>query len=128
MKILHEVRKEDELYYQGAFWLIANSFADIMRGNFSLLGNKLVSDFDGNIYDNSSKNSRSHQNLWKNKYKSELNSDKDYTYYPRGRVAIYKGVAYIHINSKCNTPKIIDTIINEYNIGKLEIEIELNDK
>ncbi len=33
----------------------------------------------------------------------------------------------MHLNSKCNMPKVIDAIVEMYNLGKLEIEIDLND-
>ena len=55
-------------------------------------------------------------------------NDVECNYYPRGRVAIYKGIAFIHINSLCNVPKVIHEIISEYELYKLEIEVELNDE
>ncbi len=51
----------------------------------------------------------------------------DYTYYPRGRVNVYKGVAYVNINSLMNCPHIIDAIIEASNIGKLELELDFKD-
>lgn len=124
---LYEVRKEDDLYYQGPFWIIADSFRDIQLGKFSLLGEKYLSDYGGNYKEtNLSKSARTHKKIWDSKYKSQY-GNVEYTYYPRGRVAIYQGTAYIHINSKCNIPSIIDTIVKEYSIDKLTLEIDLND-
>lgn len=121
------VRKEDDLYYQGPFWIIAESFKDILRGDFKIIGEKYVCNYDGNYTDDkTSKNQKTHKYLWNNKYKLQYNQD-DYTFYPRGKVSIYQGTAFIHINSRCNIPKVIDKIINDYNISKLEIEIDLND-
>ena len=124
IKVLNETRKDDELYFQGAFWIKANSFKDIMHNKFDLIiGSKILSDYSGNYVDEiQSKNSLSHKNLWNN-----VSDGHSWTYYPRGRVAIYNGVAYIHLNSKCNTPEIIDRIIKEYNLEKLETDIDLND-
>lgn len=129
MKItLDESRKENGIYYQGAFWIIGNSFLDILRGNFKIEGELLESDYEGNYINfKGSPKQLTHQKLWKHKFCANYEKDKDYTFYPRGRVSIYKGVAFIHLNSKCNTPKIIDSIINKYNIHKLQVEIDLND-
>lgn len=126
MKIvkLNESRKEDDLYFQGAFWLKANTFKDIMLGKFELLvGSKLLSNYSGEyVNTNQSKNSLTHKKLWDN-----VSDGHSWTYYPRSRVSIYNGIAYIHLNSKCNSPAIIDKIISEYCLDKLEIEIDLND-
>ena len=54
--------------------------------------------------------------------------DKPFDYLPRGRVAITtNGLAFIHLNSRTNIPKVIDKIIDIYNLHKLSIEIDLND-
>lgn len=120
-------RKEDDLYYQGPFWLIADSFLNILRGKFELVGSKFTCNYDGDyIQNDKSKSQRTHKKIWDSEY-SEIYETDDYTFFPRGRVSIYKGIAFIHINSKCNVPKVVDKIINEYNLGKLEIEIDLND-
>lgn len=121
------VRKEDDMYYQGPFWIIGDSFLDILRGKFQLLAERYECDFSGNYIDKSlSKSQRTHKKLWKEQYQTMYDTE-DFTYYPRGRVAVYQGVAFIHINSKCNIPKIIDKVVNDYNLHKLEIEVDLND-
>lgn len=125
MKILSS-RKEEDFYYQGPFWVIGDNFLSILRGNFKIVGEKFLSDYDGNYTDNSkSKSSRTHKKVWED-LKSIYNN-VSYTYYPRGRVSIYKGVAFLHVNSKCNLPKVIDKIVDEYHLQKLEIEVDLND-
>ena len=119
-------RKEDELYYQGPFWIVADTFKDVHRGRFIIIGDKLLCDYHGNyIDDTTSKSSKTHKRIWQ-EYQSQYN-DVDYTYYPRGRVSIYEGAAFIHLNSKCNIPYVINAITEMYNIGKLDIEIDLND-
>ena len=124
-----EERKEDKVYYQGAFWIVADSFRDIMRGNFQLVGKLLESDYNGNYTNYSgSQKPLTHQRLWRDEYsKQPFGDGKEYNYYPRGRVAIHNGVAYIHLNSKCNTPKIVDEVVKTYGLDGLEIEIDLND-
>lgn len=120
-------RKEDELYYQGPFWIVAEKFIEIHRGHFELIGEKFACDYEGNyLKSDLSKSKRTHKKIWQEEYASEY-GEEDYTFYPRGRVAICDGVAFIHINSKCNIPSVIDKIIQEYGISKLEIEIDLND-
>lgn len=128
MKIL-SVRKDEEYYYEGPFWILSNSVKDIHRGNFELLSVKFVCDYDGNIVDSGgrSKSGSSHKNIWNRELKHKYD-DVEYNYYPRGRVAIYKGTAFIHINSLCNTPKVINNIVSEYKLDKLDIEVELNDE
>lgn len=124
--IITEVRKEDDLYYQDPFWIIGDNFLNILKGNFKITGEKYLCDYEGNYTNNSiSKSAKAHKKAWE-KLK-RLYNNVSYTYYPRGRVSIYKGVAFIHLNSGCNTPKIVDTIMDNYNLRNLEIEIELND-
>lgn len=109
MKKIAATRKEDDVYYQGPFWIIADTFKDIHRGKFELVGEKYLCNYSGEYVTNStSKAQKTHKNIW-DKISAEYD-DVDYTYYPRGRVAIYEGAAFIHINSKCNIPSVIDTI------------------
>ena len=126
-----EVRKEDDIYYQGPFWIIANSAPDIQRGNFTICGIKEPCYYSGKYTGEVKKSSLTHKNAWEN-IKSEINPDIrdkiDYRYFPRGRVAIYEGTAWIHINSFCNTPKIINSITDCYGIKKLNVEVECNDE
>lgn len=128
MKIINEVKKTDDLYFMGPFWLVAPQFKGILRGKFRLIGERFLCDYKGNDLSEVSKNSQRHKSLWNRKIKSQLNSDKEFDYYPRGRVTIYNGTAFIHLNSLCNTPYIIGKVIDYYEINKLDIEIELNDQ
>jgi hypothetical protein len=126
-KYVAGTRKEDDLYYQGPFWIIADTFKDIHRGKFALLGEPLPCDYHGDyVGDTTSKSSKTHKRIWESQYINNYNN-VDYTFYPRGRVAVYEGTAFIHLNSKCNIPSVIDAIIDKYKIDKLDIEIDLND-
>ena len=122
MKI-QESRKEDELYFKGPFWIVADSVKDILSNNYTLLCDKELCTYEGKL-DRSRPNRKeqTHEAVW-NKYKQELKTDLPYNYFPRGRVEVYQGVAYININSLLNTPKIINDILKEYKIGKLEYHV-----
>lgn len=120
-------RKEDELYFQGPFWVIGKSFKDILSGDFQIVARKELCDYTGK-YTNfkESKSHLSHRVVWET-IKKEINPDVSYTYYPRGRVAISDGKYWIHINSQCDTPEIISAIESEYPCGKLEVVKDFND-
>jgi hypothetical protein len=129
MVSLKEVNKQEDSYYQGGFWIIGDSISDILKGNFKIDGKKFLTDYNGKYINlNQSVKSLTHKRLWRDEFSNKYGTDLDYTYYPRGRVSIYNGTAYIHIHHLFNTPKIIDAIIKYYNIEKLNIEIELNDE
>lgn len=126
IKIINEVRKDDGNYFCGPFWIIADSFENILKGEFSLESVKYLCNYNGDFINNeTSKSQKTHRKAW-DTLKSNYNN-VEWTYYPRGRVSIYDGKAYIHLNSKCNIPKVIDAIVNEYIISNLEIIVDLND-
>ena len=128
MKI-EETRKEENYYYQGPFWIIANHYAEIHQGDFSITGARYLSDYNGDYCseDVISKAQRTHKKVWADQHFDKI-YDKEWDYYPRGRVAIYKGKAWIHINSKCNIPSVINKIIETYEISRLDVDIECNDE
>ena len=129
-KILNEgPREQDEIYCIGPFWIVADSVIDILSGKFKIIGEKIWITYDREPLDERSKNSRTHINVWKNKFKKEKEYENlEYNYYPRGRVEFFEGTTFIHINSICNTPKVIDAIIKFYNIKNIaKIQVEEND-
>ena len=122
--ISKEVTREEDLYYQGAFWIVGKSLDDILSGNFEIvIGSKLLTDYYGDYAEKHipKKSALTHAKLWKG-------NSVSWDYYPRGRVAIDHGTAYIHINSKCATKEIIDAIVDEYEIGKLRIVRDYNNE
>lgn len=126
LKQLNEVRKEDDLYFQGAFWIKGDSLKSIKDGEFSILiGSKILSDFYGDYVSDVplTKNQLSHEKLWKN-----IGDNHEWNYYPRGRVAIDQGTAYVHLNSDCVTDAIKDAIIKEYDIEGLRIVYDYNNE
>lgn len=110
--------------YKGVFWIAGNSVKDILSGNYKLICHKIKSDNIGNMLEKiKSKRSLSHKRLWNEMYKCKVNADVAFNYFPRGRIAISEGVAFINIIDVCNTQEIIDNIIKEYEIDGLEIRI-----
>lgn len=119
---LTEVRKEDNLYFQGPFWIAGSEVKEIKRGHFSLISKRYLCDYQGNyVDDNTSKSSKTHKSVWKT-----YGYSVDYNYFPRGRVGVYNGTAFIHLHSLFNQPDIIDSIIDIYQLDGLDIEIEEN--
>ncbi len=130
-KRVSAVRKEDDLYYEGPFWIIADSVREIYQGKFKLVGKRVPVDYKGNYIDETlkMKGATSHRKLWKESGYSKWNGTYEYDYFPRGRVRIHDGEVYVHINSKMNTPRIINAIVKEYNLYKFgnDINIEEDD-
>lgn len=129
MKRIVAVRKDENLYFQGPFWIIADSFKDILKGDHTLKCYKFLSDYHGKYSEplKPSKNVATHKYIWNNTLKNELSSSQPFNFYPRGRVSIHEGDAWIHLNSDCNIPGLIDKIITEYQISALDIELDFND-
>ena len=67
---LNEIRKDDDCYYQGPFWIVADSFKEILRGNFEILSEKFLCDYAGNDLSITSKSSKVHKKIWINKYQN----------------------------------------------------------
>ena len=121
---LKETRTSEDDYFQGAFWIKGKSLKDIKNGNFTLLiGSKILTDYYGEYDQTIPKRKLTHEKLW-----NQFNDVHSYTYYPRGRVAIDQGTAYVHLNSNCVTDKIKDAIVKEYEISKLRIVYDYNNE
>ena len=125
MEILKEVRKEDNNYFEGSFWIIADSVDKLLCGYFDIIGQKELTTYEGIRNRDRNVKLLTHKQLW-DSYKKNYNNVY-YDYYPRGRVSVYNGKAYININSICNTPKVIDSILSFYCIRDLDYEISYND-
>lgn len=119
MKFLNEVRKEDDLYFEGIFWVIADSVEEIYNGNYNIISEKFAVDYNGNLHADFDKANWTHQDVWNNKYAKDY-SNVSYKYYPRGRVVIRNGKYWINVPKEIYLPDIIDNIVTEFNLGKLE--------
>lgn len=130
-KRVNALSKEDDIYYEGPFWIIADSVREIYQGKFEIVGEVVAVDYNGNYMDETlkKKGATSHRKLWKESGYSMWNETYEYNHFPRGRVRIHDGEVYVHINSKMNTPRIINAIVKEYNLYKFgnDINIEEDD-
>lgn len=133
-KRVSAVRKEDDIYYNTVFWIVAPTIRDILankkdeQGNpkWELVGQAFPVTYEGDYIDKVNKNDLTHKRIWSKEYANKY-EQSDYMYYPRGRVNVSNGIAYVNINSNMNCPHMIDAIIQEANIEKLELELDFND-
>ena len=129
-----KTQKKDMQHYNLVFWIIGPTMRDIWGNKrdeqgvskWSLIGQAYPVDYQGNYLEPINKNSLTHKRIWAKDYARVYNQE-DYTFYPRGRVNIHKGVAYVNLHSDMNMPHIIDSIIEKANISKLELELNFND-
>lgn len=126
---LNEVRKEDDLYYNGVFWVVADSVIDILKGNFKLVGKKFPVDYEGNYIENNTTKSMTHKYIWEEEFAEKYNN-VPFNYFPRLRCNVYQGQVFINLHSITNLPKVIDAITKECNYSKLDngYEIDNNDE
>lgn len=122
---LVEVRKEEDLYLVGPFWFIGTSLSEINAGNFELLSEKFLIDWEGNYRNRVSKSEFTHKGIWETKYKSKY-SGVSYDYYPRGRVSFNSKTKEFGINipKGLNEELIIQIIAKDFgiNTGKLKVK------
>lgn len=119
---INETRKEDEFYFKGPFWCLASSVDELNKGNYILLCDKELCSYEGELNRKRlNKENQTHEKVWEN-YKQDY-ENVPYNYFPRGRVEVYKGKAYINLNSILNKTKIIDDIRKEYQVDKLYYEV-----
>lgn len=93
---LNEVRKEDDLYFEGPFWIISPSMEELNKGNFTILSNQYLVDFYGKPVLPLSRYQSTHEYIWNSKYKDSFGVHP-YNYYPRGRVVFKDGKVYLNI-------------------------------
>lgn len=93
---LNEVRKEDDLYFEGPFWIISPSMEELNKGNFTILSNQYLVDFYGKPVLPLTRYQSTHEYIWNSKYKDSFGVHP-YNYYPRGRVVFKDGKVYLNI-------------------------------
>lgn len=93
---LNEVRKEDDLYFEGPFWIISLSMEELNKGNFTILSNQYLVDFYGKPVLPLTRYQSTHEYIWNSKYKDSFGVHP-YNYYPRGRVVFKDGKVYLNI-------------------------------
>lgn len=136
MKLVEE-RKEYLFYDVGTFWLVGNSVKDILKGDFNIIGELHLVDYEGKIIDTTlNRNSLTHKRLWRDgDYKNQANkltsiNTEDYTYFPRGRLIIYEGEYWLFLpNELFNNGRVLSKIKSFYAIDeRLELNIEYNNE
>lgn len=119
---LNEVRKEDDYYFIGPFWIIANSLNELNKGKFDIKAYKFLVDYEGNYLERVPKSQFTHKGIWENENHSFL-----YNYYPRGRVSIDKGITYVNIPKGLNEKLVIDALSKSYSFDKSKVVIKHTD-
>lgn len=124
---LNEVRKEEDLYLMGPFWIIGKSLADINKGNFDFLPEKFLIDWEGNYQNKVSKSEFTHKGIWETKY--QANYKVAYNYYPRGRVSFNSKTKEFGINipKGLNEELILPIIMKEYGINESKVNVKYTD-
>lgn len=135
-QVLNEVRKEDDFYFVGTFWIVGKSISDILHGNLLIVGEKHLVDYEGKAVGVINRNALTHKRLWRDDEEIRNKaavfsgiSTEDYTYFPRGRIAIFEGQYYLFLPSEVfNNGKVINAIYSFYSVSSaLEMNIEYND-
>ena len=124
---LHEVRKEDDLYLIGPFWIIGKSLTDINKGDFTFLAEKFLIDWEGNYQHKVSKSEFTHKGIWETKYQAGYKVP--YNYYPRGRVSFDSKTKEFGINipKSLDEEIILPAIMKEYDINEGEVNVKYTD-
>lgn len=113
---LRELRKEDDFYFVGPFWIIGDSLDNINKGNFTIISEKFLVDYSGKPTNKVPKSQYTHEGIWNSKYKSSYNVE--YNYYPRGRVSQKNGDSYLNIPDGLNESLIVEKIKDEYDVKR----------
>lgn len=92
---LVEMRKEEDFYFEGPFWITANSLQEIREGKFKILAERYLVDFYGKPVSKVEPSKSTHKYIWETKYQEVLRVD--YNYFPRGRVVFREGHLYLNI-------------------------------
>lgn len=124
---LSEVRKEDNLYFIGPFWIIGASLSDINEGNLEILSHKFLVDYDGNYVSRVKKSEFTHKGIWESNYKSKYNVEFDY--YPRGRVSFdrLKKEFCVNIPTGLNEEIVVEKLIEDYDLKDFIVNVKYTD-
>ena len=79
MKILKEVRKEDNNYFEGSFWIIADSVDKLLCGDFNIIGQKESTTYEGIRNRDRNVKLLTHKQLW-DSYKKDYDVEYDYRF------------------------------------------------
>lgn len=112
-----ELLVEDIDLYKGIFWIVDLKNIENNK-NYCF---KIPTNIFGDVLDNTIQlNAKSgttfnHEKVWK-ELPSTLTHNKEYNYYPRGRVELSNGIARIYVNPNIYTDEVKQFLINEFNL------------
>lgn len=110
--ILREVKSEDDLYFQGPFWIFGKSLEDINNGNFTIVSERYLVDYDGTPVKLVRPQESTHEAIWNKKYMHAIG--KPFDFYPRGRVVFRRGHVYLNIPKGINIDIIQPAVAEEF--------------
>lgn len=125
---INEVRKEDDLYFIGPFWVIGQSLTEINSNNFEVISEKFLIDWDGKFINPVPPLQYTHRGIWESKYKSKYNN-VDFDYYPRGRISFnHRNKEFcINIPKGLNNDLILPKILNDYGLSNFDVKVKYTD-
>ena len=104
--------------YSGLFWIIADSFEEILNGNFQLAAEKYAVDEQGKPREAVSPERKSHKYIWDERFKEKYGHS--YKYYPRGSVVAGNKRAYMNMHSDTYLSQVVDAVTREFELRGLE--------
>lgn len=116
---LNEVRREDDLYFEGPFWIISPSMEELNKGNFTILSNQYLVDFYGKPVLPLTRYQSTHEYIWNSKYKDSFGVHP-YNYYPRGRVVFKDGKVYLNIPKGLPDDLIQEAVSDKFDYKKFD--------
>ena len=122
-EFLGEMRKEDNLYLVGPFWLIAKSLEDLNEGNFEIISRKFLIDYEGNYQNRVPKSQFTHKGIWEN----EIKRQEAFDYLPRGRVSRNHGDTTVNIPAGLNEKVVIERLAKEYDFDTTTANVKYTD-
>lgn len=136
---IKEFEVDQDQIYAGIFWVISDSR---QYKDYELLIFNVSCDSDGNIIDASDIMTQSkmgdtydHQKIWDAEIKGSSSynhlNDKEYDYYPRGRVEVSRGWGYINVALSINKMAITDEVAERFglmsdNISRIMVMPEIS--
>ena len=120
---LNEIRKEDDFYLIGPFWIISKSLEDLNKGHFWIPCRTFLVDWEGNYVQRVPKSQFTHKGIWEN----EMQSSKPYNYYPRGRVSVNKGNITVNIPEGLNEDLVIREVAKKYDFDCTAASVKYTD-
>ena len=113
----YEIRPEDNLYLIGPFWIISDSIEELNKGNFNVIFETFLVDYEGNYVNRVPRSQFTHKGIWENKYKSNYNN-VSFDYFPRGRISFYQGKTTLNIPKGLNETLVIESLSKIYDFDK----------